>query len=77
VTPSAGPVAVATAPDAVAGAMIAAALESAGIPAEVRGGRSGWLHPGAQGGLGSVRIYVPSALADEARQIVADLERGA
>jgi hypothetical protein len=70
----AGPVAVATAPDSVAGSMLAAALESAGIPAEVRGTRGGWLFPGAQGGFGPVEICVPARLVADAQAILAALD---
>jgi len=70
-----GPVVVATAPDAVTGSFLAAALESAGIPVEVLGGQAGWLYPGAQGGLGPVRILVPAAAEADARAILAELDQ--
>ena len=69
-------VVVATAPDGVSGAVLAAALESAGIPAQVRGGASSWLFPGAGGGLGAVQVLVPGSLAEEARAILDELEAG-
>jgi hypothetical protein len=56
--------------------MIAAALESAGIPAEVRGGASGWLFPGASGGLGAVQVLVPRSMAADAQAIVDELQAG-
>ena len=56
--------------------MLAAALESAGIPAEVRGGASGWLFPGAAGGLGAVQVLVPRSMAADARAIVDELQAG-
>ena len=63
-------------PDGVSGSMLAAALESAGIPAEVRGGASGWLFPGAAGGLGAVQILVPRSMAVDARAIIDELDAG-
>ena len=69
-------VVVAAPPDGVSGSMIAAALESAGIPVEVRGGASGWLFPGAAGGLGAVQVLVPRSMAADARAIVDELQAG-
>ena len=69
-------VVVAAAPDGVSGSMLAAALESAGIPAEVRGGASAWLFPGAAGGLGAVRVLVPRSMAADARAIIDELQAG-
>ena len=69
-------VVVATPPDGVSGSMIAAALESAGIPAEVRGGASGWLFPGAcrrpRRGPGPGA----ASMAADARAIVDELQAG-
>jgi hypothetical protein len=56
--------------------MLAAALQSAGIPAEVRGGSSAWLFPGAAGGLGSVQVLVPRSMAADALTILHDLDTG-
>jgi hypothetical protein len=69
-------VVVAAPPDGIGGSMIAAALESAGIPAEVRGGAAGWLFPGAAGGLGAVQVLVPRSMAADALAILADLDHG-
>jgi hypothetical protein len=57
--------------------MLAAALESAGIPAEVRATGAAWLYSGAQGGYGPVRILVPASAAGDARAILAELDTGA
>ncbi len=73
---AADPVVVATAPDAVSGAMLAGALESAGIPVQVLAAGTGWLFPGAEGGLGPVRILVPATAAAEARAILEELDAG-
>jgi len=68
-------VVVAAPPDGVSGSIIATALESAGIPVEVHGGaQSGWLFPGARGGLGAVRVLVPRAFAEDALAILAQLD---
>ncbi len=69
-------VVVATAPDAVSGSLLAAALESAGIPVMVREGGAGWLYPGAQGGFGPVSVLVPASAAADARAILAELDAG-
>jgi hypothetical protein len=71
VTPDDGPVVVAAAADGVIGSIMAAALESAGIPVQVRGADPGWLYPGVQAGAGPVEILVPGALAADARAILA------
>lgn len=76
-TRSPAPVVVATAPDGVAGAMVAAALESAGIPVEVRPVGAVWPYAGAQGGFGPVQILAPASAAADARAIMAELELGA
>jgi hypothetical protein len=76
VSGGADPVVVATAPDAVSGAVLAGALESAGIPVQVLGAGTGWLFPGAEGGLGPVRILVPAAAEAEARAILTELDAG-
>jgi len=76
---SGGPdlVVVASPPDGVGGSILASALESAGIPVTVRGGaHSGWLFPGAGGGLGAVQVLVPRSMAADARAILAELDRG-
>ncbi len=66
-----GPAVVATAPDGIIGSIMAAALESAGIPVEVRSANRGWLFPGVQTSAGPVEILVPGALAEDARAILA------
>ncbi|NLE22157.1 MAG: DUF2007 domain-containing protein [Actinobacteria bacterium] len=71
------PVVVATASDGVDGSMVAAALESAGIPVEVRPVGAVWPYSGAQGGFGPVQILVPASAADDAWAIVAELRRHA
>lgn len=76
---SGGPdlVVVASPPDGVGGSILASALESAGIPVTVRGGaHSGWLFPGAGGGLGAVQVLVPRAMAADARAILDELDAG-
>ncbi len=68
-------VVVAPPPDSFSGSVVAAALESAGIPVEVRGGgQSGWLSPGALGGFGAVQVLVPRTFAEEALAILAELD---
>jgi hypothetical protein len=68
-------VVIAAAPDGVSGSIIATALESAGIPVEVHGGaQSGWLFPGARGGLGAVQVLVPRVFAEDALAILAKLD---
>ena len=57
-------VVVALPPDGVSGSIPAAALESAGIPVEVRGTYAGWLLPGAGGGLGAVQVLVAAEYGD-------------
>ncbi len=70
-------VVVAAPPDGVSGSILAAALESAGIPAHVRGdAHSGWLFPGAGGGLGAVQVLVPRAMVADARVILDELDGG-
>lgn len=64
------PVVVATAPDGIVGSIMAAAIESAGIPVEVRSANRGWLFPGVQTSAGPVEILVPGALAADARAIL-------
>jgi hypothetical protein len=66
-----GPVVVATAADGIMGSIMAAALESAGIPVEVRSANRGWLYPGVQASAGPVEILVPGALAEDAGAILA------
>lgn len=76
---SGGPdlVVVASPPDGVGGSILASALESAGIPVTVRGGaHSGWLFPGAGGGLGAVQVLVPRAMAADAHAILDELDAG-
>jgi hypothetical protein len=75
-TRSPGPVVVATAPNGVNGSMLAAALESAGIPVEVRPTGAAWPYSGVQGGFGPVQILVPASAVDDARAIIAELEGG-
>ena len=60
VTAGEGPVVVATAADGIVGSIMAAALESAGIPVEVRSANRGWLFPGVQTSAGPVEILVPA-----------------
>jgi hypothetical protein len=74
VTGGADFVVVAAAPDGVSGAMLAAALESAGIPAHVRGAGATWLFPGAGGGLGAVQVLVPRGMAEDAQAILDELD---
>jgi hypothetical protein len=74
VTGGADLVIVAAAPDGVSGAMLAAALESAGIPAQVSGAGATWLYPGAGGGLGAVQILVPRSMAADAQAILDELD---
>ncbi len=76
---SGGPdlVVVASPPDGVGGSILASALESAGIPVTVRGdAHSGWLFPGAGGGLGAVQVLVPRAMVADARAILDELDGG-
>ena len=65
---------VAAFPDGISGSVLASALESAGIPVEVRAGPAGWLFPGAGGGLGPVEVLVPRAFAAEARALMDELD---
>jgi hypothetical protein len=70
-------VVVASPPDGVGGSILASALESAGIPATVRGdAHSGWLFPGAGGGFGPVQVLVPREFLAEATAILAELDAG-
>ena len=71
------PVVVASAPDGVIGSIMAAALESAGIPVEVRGTGAGWLYPGTRSVSGPVSILVPASCEADARAILAAAESGA
>ena len=76
---SGGPdlVVVASPPDGVGGSILASALESAGIPVTVRGdAHSGWLFPGAAGGLGAVQVLVPRKFLAEAKAILTELDAG-
>jgi hypothetical protein len=70
VTDEAGPVVVGTAPDGIVGSIMAAALESAGIPVMVRSMGRGWLYPGVKAGAGPVELLVPGGLAEDARAIL-------
>ena len=65
------PVVVGTAPDGIAGAIMAAALESAGIPVMIRSMGRGWLSPGVKAGAGPVELLVPGDLAEDAQAILA------
>jgi len=70
-------VVVASPPDGVGGSILASALESAGIPVTVRGdAHSGWLFPGAAGGLGAVQVLVPREFLAEAKAILTELDAG-
>ena len=70
-------VVVAAPPDGVSGSILATALESAGIPVTVRGdAHSGWLFPGAAGGLGAVQVLVPREFLAEAKAILTELDAG-
>ena len=60
----------ATAADGIIGSIMAAALESAGIPVEVRSAGRGWLFPGVQTSAGPVEILVPAPLEADARAIL-------
>ena len=71
VTSGDGPVVVGTAADGIIGSIMAAALESAGIPVEVSSANRGWLFPGVQTSAGPVEILVPGPLAADARAILA------
>ena len=66
-----GPVVVATAADGIMGSIMAAALESAGIPVEVRSANRGWLYPGVQTSAGPVEILVPASCEADALVILA------
>lgn len=56
--------------------VIKAALEDAGIPAVTRGEQhSSWLFPGSGGGLGLVQVLVEADRLDEAREVLAALEK--
>lgn len=65
---------VAAALDGISGSILVGVLESAGIPAEVRGGRSDWQSPPAWGGFGAVTILAPRDLVADAKEILAALE---
>ena len=68
------PAVVATAPDPVGGEIVACALQSAGIPAQVRSTRRGLPYPGVRSFMGPVSVVVPAALEADARAILAELE---
>jgi len=74
---AAEPVVVASAPDGVIGAIMAAALESAGVPVAIRSVGAGWLYPGAQTNAGPVELLVPVECVADARTILAAEEGGA
>jgi hypothetical protein len=65
------PVVVGTAPDGIVGSIMAAALESAGIPVMIRSMGRGWLYPGVKTGAGPVELLVPGDLAEDAQAILA------
>ena len=69
-TDESGPVVVGTAPDGIVGSIMAAALESAGIPVMVRSMGRGWLYPGVKTGAGPVELLVPGDLAEDAQAIL-------
>jgi len=71
VTDASGPVVVGSAPDGIVGSIMAAALESAGIPVMIRSAGRGWLYPGVRTGAGPVELLVSGDLADDARAILA------
>jgi hypothetical protein len=77
VTAGEGPEVVATAADGIMGSIMAAALESAGIPVEVRSANRGWLYPGVQASAGPVEILVPASCEADARNLLAAAEGGA
>ncbi len=55
----------------VAAVAVEGALRQAGIPSMMRAsGASGWLFPGASGGLGAVDVLVPSTLLAKAGRVL-------
>jgi hypothetical protein len=77
VSAGAEPVVVTSAPDGVTGAIMAAALESAGIPVGIRSIGAGWLYPGVQANAGPVEVLVPAECEADARAILEAAESGA
>jgi hypothetical protein len=71
VTDESGAVVVGTAPDGIVGSIMAAALESAGVPVMIRSMGRGWLYPAVRTGAGPVELLVPGDLAEDARAILA------
>jgi hypothetical protein len=77
VSAGAEPMVVASAPDGVIGAIMAAALESAGIPVALRSVGAGWAFPGAQANAGPVEVLVPAQCVADAKAILAAAESDA
>ncbi len=62
-------------PDIVAGSVVKAMLEQAGIPVMLRGsGSTDWLIPGTPGGAGPLEVMVPRGRLVEARELIGALE---
>ncbi|MFQ3683495.1 putative signal transducing protein [Roseiflexus sp.] len=71
-----GPVCVAEVEGIIRAQIIRSYLEDAGIPAHLAGEAVAGVYGLLQGPLSLVRVYVPSALADDARELLADLDLG-
>jgi hypothetical protein len=71
-----GPVCVAEVEGVIRAQIIRSYLEDAGIPAHLAGEAVAGVYGLLQGPLSIVKVYVPAALADDARELLADLDFG-
>lgn len=71
-----GPVCVAEVEGMIQAQIIRSYLEDAGIPAHLAGEAVAGVYGLLQGPLSIVKVYVPAALADDARTLLADLDLG-
>ncbi|MCS6842411.1 MAG: DUF2007 domain-containing protein [Roseiflexaceae bacterium] len=69
-----GPVCVAVVEGMIRAQMIRSYLEDAGVPAHLMGEAVAGIYGLLQGPLSIVKVYVPAALADEARELLTDLD---
>lgn len=71
-----GPVCVAEVEGIIRAQIIRSYLEDAGIPAHLAGEAVAGVYGLLQGPLSIVKVYVPAALANDARELLADLDLG-
>lgn len=72
----AGPVCVAEVEGIIRAQIIRSYLEDAGIPAHLAGEAVAGVYGLLHGPLSVVKVYVPAALADDAHELLADLDFG-